>query len=319
MNESGLLPLIAVSGPTASGKSELAMKLALRFGGEIVCCDSMQIYRGMDIGTAKPTAADRAAVPHHMTDFLDPSSRYSVADYAADAAECVRDICSRGKLPVVCGGTGLYLEALLFERPWTESSGATEVRRRLSEIASHPDGKHMLWERLNEIDPETAASVHENNVRRVIRAIELYETTGIPKSRLDRMSGTPRFCSLVMVLHRADRAEQDRRIERRVDEMFEQGLADETRRLLEQGVFTPGSTAAQAIGYKELVGLICEGRDTLEARDAIVTATRQYAKRQDTWFAKKDYARKIEIGPQSPDPYPEAEALTSEFLASCGL
>ena len=318
MNDSVKLSLIAVTGPTASGKSELALKLALRFGGEIVCCDSMQIYRGMDIGTAKPTLEERAAVPHHMVDFADPLSKYSVADYAGDAAECVRDICSRGKLPVICGGTGLYLEALLFERPWSESGGETSIRRELSETASLPGGRHVLWERLKEIDPETAFSVHENNVRRVIRAIELYETTGIPKSELDRRSGTPRFRSLVMVLHRADRCEQNMRIERRVDRMFEQGLAEEAESLFEKGALAPGSTASQAIGYKELLGYIRDGKDPRLARDAVVTATRQYAKRQDTWFSKKDYVHKIEIGPEAPDPYPEAEALTAEFLKSAG-
>ncbi len=306
--------LVAVAGPTASGKSELAVKLALRFGGEIVCCDSMQIYRGMDVGTAKPTAAERAAVPHHMTDVADPDTVYSAADYAEDAAACVRNIASRGRLPVVCGGTGLYLDALLFERPWSESRGATELRAALLRTAEEPGGAHRLWEELRSVDPASAESIHENNVRRVVRALEIFRSSGVPKSELDRRSGAPRFRALVLVLHRADRGEQNRRIERRVDRMLADGLLEETRSLDEAGVFASGSTAAQAIGYKELLGCLRGEKTLAEARRDLIVATRRYAKRQDTWFAAKPYATRIEIGPDSPDPWPEAEAQTLAFL-----
>ena len=306
--------IIAVGGPTASGKSDLAIKLALEFGGEIVCCDSMQIYRGMDIGTAKPTREERALVPHHMVDFRDPREPYSVADYEADAVKCIKDILDRGRLPVVCGGTGLYLDSLLFEKPWNQSSGRTEVRDRLEARAAAAGGVHALWEELNAADPESAAAIHENNVRRVIRALEIYETTGRRKSELDRESGTPRYEALVLVLHRSDRAEQNARIEKRVGRMFAEGLVEETRRLLDGGVFACNSTAAQAIGYKEILGYLGGSMTESQAKENLVIATRRYAKRQDTWFLHRPYSRIIEIGNDSPDPYPEARELAAGFI-----
>ena len=305
--------IIAVAGPTASGKSELALKLCLKYGGELVCCDSMQIYTGMDIGTAKPTAEERERVVHHMCDFLDPGTAYSAADYARDACRCAEDILNRGKIPVICGGTGLYLDALLFQRPWDESDGHTEIRDRLAAEAA-ADGAHAMWERLKLVDPESAAAIHQNNIRRVIRALEIYELTGVPKSVLDRRAGNPRYDALCLVLHRSDRSEQNSRIEARVDRMLEAGLADETEMLLKKGVFDGKSTASQAIGYKEMLGYV-RGICTLgEAREELITATRRYAKRQDTWFAHREYCRTIEISREHPDPYPEVCELIDGFL-----
>ncbi|MBO7360902.1 MAG: tRNA (adenosine(37)-N6)-dimethylallyltransferase MiaA [Clostridia bacterium] len=311
-------PVVAVAGPTASGKSRVAMALARKFGGEIVCCDSMQIYRGMDIGTAKPTAAERAEIPHHMTDIVSPGESYSTADYLRDASAAIDGILSRGRLPVVCGGTGLYLESLLFERSYGVSPGATGLREKLKEEASCPEGRHFLWEELKAVDPESAAVIHENDSRRVIRALEIFRATGEKKSELDRRTGSPRYRALVLVLHTPDRSEQDRRIAKRAAEMLRSGLIEETARLDAAGVFSGGSTAAQAIGYKEILGLTRGETDEATALGKLITATRRYAKRQDTWFGNRDYAVRIDITRESPDPLPEAERLVARFLEGCG-
>ena len=183
-----VLTIVAVVGPTASGKSSLALKIAERYGGSIVCCDSMQIYRGMDIGTAKPTATEQERVPHRMFDIISPGTAYSCADYAKDATEVIESITAEGRLPVLCGGTGLYLDSLLFPRSYSDSSGRTRERSNLEAIADEPGGKMRLHNMLAAVDPESAGAIHENNVRRVIRALEIYRETGIPKSELDRRS-----------------------------------------------------------------------------------------------------------------------------------
>ncbi len=286
--------IIAIAGPTASGKSDLAMMIAKRFDGEIVCCDSMQIYREMNIGTAKPTEEDRREIPHHMTDFLDPDVKYSCADYAKDARRCVEDILGRGKLPVVCGGTGLYLDSLLFDRPYEESTEAGSIREEMAAFADE-HGPHGLWLRLNEVDPESAARIHENNVRRVCRALEIFYSTGRKKSELDALPAKPFFNACVFVLHTKDRDVQNRRIEKRTDLMIEAGLLDETEKLLAKGIFDGNSTAAQAIGYKEMLGYLRGEMTLCEAREKLIIATRQYAKRQDTWFGNMKYGTKIEL------------------------
>jgi len=307
-------PVIAIAGPTASGKSSLAIRIAQKYGGEIVGCDSMQIYKKMDIGTAKPTPSERALAVHHLVDFADPSVAYSCADYVADADPVIDDILSRGRLPVICGGTGLYLETLLYERPFGESGGKSGLRDELAAEAGKEGGKHALWLKLSEIDPEAAAATHENNVRRVIRALELYYTTGKTKTELEKDSGKPRYDALVIALHTPDRAVQNRRIEERAGLMMEGGLIEETRMLLDEGIFEKNSTAAQAIGYKEILGCIRGGMTRDEALERLVIATRQYAKRQDTWFGGRDYAKRIDITEEQPDPFAEACGLIDEFL-----
>ena len=198
--------IIAVVGHTASGKTGLAIALAERLGGEIVCCDSMQIYREMDIGTAKPTPEELARVPHHTVDFVDPMRPYSCAEYAEDAERAIEDILSRGKLPIICGGTGLYLDTLLFERPFDECGGRSDVRERLEREAEEL-GAHALHLRLQAVDPESAESIHPNNLKRVIRALEIYKSTGIPKSVLDKESRKPEseYDALVLGLNFTDR------------------------------------------------------------------------------------------------------------------
>ena len=178
--------IVVVAGPTASGKTRLGIELAQALGGEIVSADSMQIYRGMDIGTAKPTAEDMRTVPHRLFDIVEPRSSYSCADYASAARTAIGEISVAGSMPVFCGGTGLYLDSLLMPRSYSQTSGITAVRAELEAIAAKPNGKELLHAMLAEIDPESAENIHPNNVRRTIRAIEIYRESGVPKSVLDR-------------------------------------------------------------------------------------------------------------------------------------
>ena len=286
--------VLAVVGPTAGGKSALALELAQRLGGEIVSCDSMQIYRGMDIGTAKPTPEEQALVPHHLIDILEPEQPFSVNDYVVAAEAAVGDILSRGKLPILCGGTGLYLDSFLrggeAETPASDPVVQAELTALLE--AHGADHMHAL---LAAVDPESAITVHKNNTRRVLRALEIHRVTGVPKSEWDRRSRDvpPRYRALVLGLSFADREVLYDRIERRVDQMIEMGLVEETQRLLERGVFEVSRTAAGAIGYKELLPY-CRGECTPEQAVAeLKTATRRYAKRQLTWFGAKPYVRWI--------------------------
>ena len=276
----------AIVGPTASGKTALAIALARRLNGEILSCDSMQIYRHMDIGTAKPTAAERAAVPHHLCDFLDPGEPYSAAEYTTDAARVVREVISRGRVPIFCGGTGLYLAAARRGEMNESIPGETAYRRELEALAKKEGGAAHLHSLLAEGDPESAAAIHQNNTRRVIRALEVLHATGIPKSEWDRRSreAEPALPILPFALS-FDRAHLYLRIEARVDAMIEQGLLDEVRQLYEKGLLAPNTTAGQAIGYKEFAAYL-RGECTLEAAISdLKTATRRYAKRQLTWFA----------------------------------
>lgn len=282
--------ILAIVGPTAGGKTALSVALAKRADGEVISCDSMQIYRGMDIGTAKPTEEEMRGVPHHLLDIAAPEEAFSVCDYVSAATAATDDILSRGKLPVFCGGTGLYLDAFLRGGVADSPAGDPALRAALAEGAS-ADGGAALFEELRRCDPESAAAIHPNNLRRVIRAVEIYRLTGVPKSEWDRRSRTlpPRYDAVVLGLCYRDRALLRARISTRVDEMLAAGLAEETRRLWEAGVFEKSPTAAAAIGYKELLPYL-RGECTLAAAaETLKTATAQYAKRQMTWFAAKEY------------------------------
>ena len=285
----------AIVGPTASGKSALAEALAVRLGGEIVSCDSMQIYRGMDIGTAKPTVGDRAKVPYHLIDVVEPDAPFSAVDYAAAAEAAIADILSRGRVPILCGGTGLYLDVLLRGMP-ESPEGDPALREELArEAALH--GNTYLHEQLAAVDPVSAAATHPGNLRRVIRALEIFRATGIPKSEWDRRSREmpTRYRAAVIGLVFKNRELLYRRIEQRVDRMLEEGLLAETRRLLAAGVFEASKTAAAAIGYKELLPYLA-GECTLEeAVEQLKIATRRYAKRQITWFSAKDYVMPLAV------------------------
>lgn len=278
--------VVAVVGPTASGKTDLALELARLFDGEIVSCDSMQIYRGMDIGTAKPTKAEMSLIKHHMIDIAEPSEPFSAADYAPLAKEAVLDIISRGKLPIFCGGTGLYLDSVLYANEYADTETDPEVRKALFDEANEK-GATALWERLLSVDPKSAEAIHPNNIKRVIRALEIYITSGITKAEWDRRSRLtpPPFDSVIIALERP-RDELYERIDKRVDLMLKAGLEKEVRELVDSGKLPLDSTAAQAIGYKEFISYF-EGTITLdEVSERIKQATRHYAKRQLTWFKR---------------------------------
>lgn len=291
MDQAKKIPLLAVVGSTASGKSRLAVRLAKALNGEVVSCDSMQIYRGMDIGTAKPTRDEMEGVPHHLIDFVPPHTAFSCADYVAEARNVISEIFSRGKLPILCGGTGLYLDRLLFGGgDAAEAKPNSEIRKKWQDFCDQY-GNRTLHDQLRAVDAESADAIHENNVHRVIRALEIYETTGIPKSEWDKRSKeiVSEYDCFVIGLEYPDRAVLYDRINRRVDAMLSAGLLDETRRLLADGVFDCNATAAQAIGYKELLSYL-RGEETYdEAVERLKTATRRYAKRQITWFSAKPY------------------------------
>ena len=237
MNEK--IKVYAVVGATASGKSSLALELAERYGGEIISCDSMQVYRKMNIGTAKPTAEEMARVRHHMIDIADPDENFSCAEYVSLADAAIRDCAARGKMPIICGGTGLYLDALLRGSDFSEESTPDEsIRRELFEFAEKY-GNEALFEELRKIDPESAAATHPNNVKRVARAIEIYRTSGVTKSELDRRSqlAPKKYDAKVIALRYNNRDILRSRIDLRVDQMIEAGLEAETRALLDEGVF----------------------------------------------------------------------------------
>lgn len=281
--------LIALVGATASGKSAAALELARRMGGEIVSCDSMQVYRGMDIATAKPTPEERAAVPHHLIDVAEPDCPYSVAAYLADAEAAVRSIAARGKLPIFCGGTGLYLDRFLFGGLPAQTVTDEALRAELL-AAAEEHGPEFLHRQLAEVDPASAAATHPNNVRRVARALEIYKLTGIPKSEWDQKTktGQCRYRARVVLLDRP-REELYRRIDSRVDQMLARGLLEETEALDRRGVFQKNATAAQAIGYKEILPYLHGECDLQTAVETLKNATRHYAKRQLTWFSAKPY------------------------------
>lgn len=290
------IKVYAVVGATASGKSSLALELAKSYGGEIISCDSMQVYRKMNIGTAKPTGAELASVRHHMIDIAEPDENFSCAEYVTLADAAIRDCASSGKKPIICGGTGLYLDALLRKADFAEDINDASVRASLMELARE-QGADALHAELAKIDPESAAAIHPNNVKRVARAIEIYRVGGITKTELDRRSREQgmRFDVSAIELFYSDREALYRRIEKRVDEMIDMGLVEETRALMADGVFEKNTTAAQAIGYKELFGYI-EGRESLvEATDTLKMATRRYAKRQMTWFGAREYITRTDV------------------------
>ena len=278
-----LLPVIA--GATASGKTAVAVELALRARGEVVSADSMQVYRGMDILTAMPTAAEMRGVAHHMLDVFSPREKCSAASYRERALGCIDAIRARGHLPIVCGGTGLYINALT--RPLGfAAQGDEALRAELTAIAEAPEGKARLHAMLEAVDPDSAARLHPNDVRRVVRALEIYRLTGrtqTEQAALDAQRGDGPFDARLYALD-WPREALYARIDRRVDQMLAAGLVEEVRRLMQNE--EEFSTAAQAIGYKEIAAAL-RGECTLaDAVDTLKQATRNYAKRQLTWFRR---------------------------------
>ncbi len=274
---------VVISGPTASGKTALSVSLAERFNGEIVSADSMQIYRKMSVATAKPTPEEMKNVPHHLIDFLEPSEPFSVADYVKLARAAVEDIASRQRLPMVCGGTGLYIDSLLQDITFADEPSDPSVRRSLEAELSERGGEYML-KLLSDIDPETASRLHPNNQKRIIRALEVYRLTGKTFSELSRLSreGADPLCALKICLDYRDRETLYRRIDKRVDEMFDRGLVDEAKYILSLDL----KTSSQAIGYKELKPYFSGDLTLAECAENLKRSTRRYAKRQLTWFRR---------------------------------
>lgn len=277
-------PVICVVGPTASGKTDLAQAIALSFNGEVVSADSMQIYRGMDIGTGKIPVAERK-VAHHGFDLVDPGEAYSAALFQDYARSCFKDIDSRGKRSVLAGGTGLYVRAAIDDYDFPRGEQVDNPIRDYYTAYAEEHGAEALWERLREVDPRSAQVLHYNNVRRVVRAFELLEEGKSYAEQQEKLSSIPQLVPAVFIGLQVDPEILRGRINRRVDKMVDAGLVDEVKSLLDKG-FRDGITAQQAIGYKEIVRAL-DGEISLdEAIEEIKASTRRYAKRQRTWFRK---------------------------------
>ncbi len=277
--------LICIPGPTASGKTALAVQLAKLTNGEVVSCDSMQIYRKMDIGTAKPTEEEKQGIPHHMLDVAEPWEDFSVSRYCEMAAPIVDDILSRGKTAIIAGGTGLYMDSLIKGNDFAPFP-ATGMREKLEQQADR-EGMEAMLSLLSSIDPESAARLHLADRKRIIRALEVYYETGetITAHNQKTQAQPPRYDPLWIGLDFADRSQLYQRIDLRVDLMLQGGLLDEIRSLLSSGI-SPKCTAMQAIGYKEFVAALT-GQDSVElAAEEVKKASRHYAKRQLTWFRR---------------------------------
>ena len=309
--------VICVVGPTACGKTKMGVALAQRFGGEVVSVDSMQIYRGMTVGTAAPTAAEMEGVPHHMIAVADPAESWSVARYVREADACVQDILRRGKRPVLVGGTGLYLDALVRGQDFAAGSQGGEIRRELQEKLAK-DGAEVLLEALRAVDPESAARLHLRDEKRILRALEVYEETGEPMSRRDRRGRErpDRYQALYIGLNFRDRADLRERIDRRVDEMVRRGLLQEVQALLAGGL-PRDATALQAIGYKQFLA-VADGTATADqAVEEVKLRSRQYAKRQLTWLRRNPAIHWI-YWDKEPD-FPAALQNATDFLTAHGL
>ncbi len=309
--------ILVIDGPTASGKTALAVELALRHNGEVVSADSMQVYRRMDVGTAKPTAEEMRGIPHHMLDVADPEEDFSAARYVEMAAACVDGVLARGKLPIVAGGTGLYIDSLLSGRTFAGGSSNTPLRRELEDRLWREGGGALLSE-LARVDPDAAARLHPNDGKRLVRALEVYLTTGktITAHNEETKKIPPRYDALTLTLAFRRREDMWARIDRRVDKMMADGLAEEVRGLLDSGV-PARCTAMQAIGYKEIAAALRSGGDLSSAAEEVKLRSRQYAKRQLTWFRRNGAARWI-FWEETPD-FSRALLASTAFLEEFGI
>ncbi len=299
--------VVCVVGPTACGKTKLGVLLAKRYDGEVVSADAMQIYRGMTIGTAAPTPEEMEGVPHHMIAVADPAEQWSVARYVRAATACVDDILARGRLPILVGGTGLWLDALVRGLQFAPGQSGGAVRRALEERSAR-EGILPLLEELRQVDPEAAARLHPADEKRILRALEVWQETGKTITAHDRESrqAPDRYDAVRIGLQFADRADMKALIDRRVDAMVRQGLVEEVRRLLASGL-PRDATALQAIGYKEFLGVIEGSVTEAEAIEKVKLRSRQYAKRQLTWLRRdpdihwiwwekeRDFARALQV------------------------
>ena len=309
--------LIVVCGPTASGKTRLGIELCKALGGEVVSADSMQVYRGMDIGTAKPTPAEREGVPHHMLDVAEPWEAYSVARYVEEATACVEEILARGRRPVVVGGTGLYIDALIRGRQFAGVGSGGGHREALEQLLQE-QGIGPLLEELRRVDPEAAGRLHPRDTKRIIRALEVYRETGMTISHHNRESSRlpPRYEADFIGLGFADRAALKTRIDQRVDQMMKQGLLEEVQGLLAREI-PRGCTAMQAIGYKEIAACLERGAPPEEAAEEVKLRSRQYAKRQLSWF-RRDPSIHWHLWEKTPD-FTIALQDSIQFLREKGL
>ncbi len=307
------LPLLILTGPTAVGKTALAVRLAKTIGGEIISADSMQVYRHMDIGSAKATKEEMDGVPHHLIDVLEPTEEFNVVRFQSMAKKAAEEIAARGRVPIVAGGTGFYIQALLYDIDFTEEDGDEALRRELERLAALK-GPEYLHAMLAEIDPDSARAIHAHNIKRTIRAIEFYRRTGEPISahnRRQRARTSPyRFLYYVLT---TDRASLYERIDRRVDRMMERGLVEEVRRLAAMGC-TREMVSMQGLGYKEILAYL-DGEYTLdEAVRIIKRGTRHFAKRQITWFKRERDVRWLNL----PDFDYDTQRILRHILAEAG-
>ena len=304
--------IAVICGPTASGKTALGVELAKRLDGEIISADSMQIYKGMDIASAKPSESEKQGIPHHLMDFLPLNKPFSVADYVELAHACISDVAGRGKLPIIVGGTGLYISSLINNITFDDTGSDPDFRAEMREFAAQ-NGNEALHKRLEDIDPVAAAKLHPNNVNRIIRALEVYRLSGTTMTlaqKKSRQRESPYRCCIIMPDF--PREQLYRRIDLRVDDMIKRGLAEEAKEFFTHKDYV---TSAQAIGFKELKPYL-EGEKSLEeCMDRLKQATRNYAKRQLTWFNKMPDLHKIPADEESDSGknYEMAENLVKRY------
>ena len=309
--------ILCVVGPTASGKTKMGVLLAKRYNGEVVSVDSMQIYRGMTIGTAAPTMEEREGVPHHMVAVADPAEQWSVAKYAEEATRVIDDILSRGKLPVLVGGTGLWLDAVIRGHGFAGGHAGSGMREKLQKEFEE-NGIEPLLEELRRVDPESAERLHPADTKRILRALEVWRETGktISAHNAETKAVPSRYDALYIGLRFADRKDMWALIDRRVDAMVEEGLLEEVQNLLNSGL-PRDATALQAIGYKEFLGVLEGERTTADALEEVKLRSRQYAKRQLTWLRRNPEICWIDW--QKERDFAEALRISTEFLSAHGL
>lgn len=299
--------VLVILGPTATGKSHCAIEIAKKYNGEIISGDSMLVYKGMDIGTAKPTAEELALVPHHLVDILPPDASFSVVDFKQQAERLITEITARGHLPIIAGGTGLYIKALLEGYAFNEAEEDSELRRALEREAQEK-GVQVLHDRLRELAPQEAERIHPHNVRRVIRALE----SALQGESINQYGAAEMPYNALVIGLNMERQALYARINKRVDLMLEAGLEEEVRRLLEQGVH-PDCQSMQSIGYRQMVWYIDAGMPYADAVEKLKQATRNFAKRQLTWYKKMPYIHWLQLAAE-PD-YVQAVAQIETLLA----
>lgn len=306
------IPLLIIAGPTATGKTEVAVRVAEKLGGEVISADSMLVYRHMDIGTAKPTREEKRGIPHHLIDVADPDEEFTVAVYQELARRAIEEVYGRGNIPILAGGTGFYVDAVVYDYDFSRVSADPELRRSLWREAGEKGGL-VLYERLRQVDPETAARIHPNNLKRVIRALEIYHRTGTPGAlrRGENRREYPRYDKLFFCLY-FEREKLYHRIEKRVDLMVRRGLVHEVRGLLERG-YRPELVSMQGLGYKEIVWFLHNRCPLEEAVDLLKRNTRRFAKRQLTWFRRYSNIKWIDM-----DRYDSIERVADEIAVLAG-